>query len=76
MPKDKKKESQDSVPPGRPRLCKLVAGPNGYGFNLHGEKGRHGQFIRAVDDGRFENLWLSKLGLCSVRISSKKAVAY
>lgn len=50
MPKDKKKESQDSGPPGHPRLCKLMAGPNGYGFNLHGEKGRHGQFIRAVDD--------------------------
>ncbi|XP_002736475.1 uncharacterized protein LOC100378916 [Saccoglossus kowalevskii] len=32
-----------------PRLCHLVRGDKGYGFNLHGEKGHHGQFIRAVD---------------------------
>ncbi|XP_068162334.1 Na(+)/H(+) exchange regulatory cofactor NHE-RF1a [Antennarius striatus] len=33
----------------RPRLCHLKKGPNGYGFNLHSDKSRPGQFIRAVD---------------------------
>lgn len=39
----------DSTGP-RPRLCVLKKGDNGYGFNLHSEKSRPGQFIRAVDD--------------------------
>ncbi|XP_026206722.1 Na(+)/H(+) exchange regulatory cofactor NHE-RF1a [Anabas testudineus] len=34
----------------RPRLCHLTKGANGYGFNLHSEKSRPGQFIRAVDE--------------------------
>ncbi|CAI9561858.1 unnamed protein product [Staurois parvus] len=34
-----------------PRLCTLKKGPNGYGFNLHSEKSRPGQFIRSVDPG-------------------------
>ncbi|XP_004463877.2 Na(+)/H(+) exchange regulatory cofactor NHE-RF1 [Dasypus novemcinctus] len=34
-----------------PRLCCLEKGPNGYGFHLHGEKGRLGQFIRLVEPG-------------------------
>ncbi|KAL0993400.1 hypothetical protein UPYG_G00107330 [Umbra pygmaea] len=34
----------------RPRLCVIQKGPDGYGFNLHSEKARPGQFIRAVDD--------------------------
>lgn len=34
----------------RPRLCLLQKGPGGYGFNLHSDKTRPGQFIRAVDD--------------------------
>ncbi|XP_034425791.1 Na(+)/H(+) exchange regulatory cofactor NHE-RF1a isoform X2 [Hippoglossus hippoglossus] len=34
----------------RPRLCLLKKGANGYGFNLHSEKTRPGQFIRAVDN--------------------------
>ncbi|KAM9425406.1 Na(+)/H(+) exchange regulatory cofactor NHE-RF1a [Pholidichthys leucotaenia] len=34
----------------RPRLCHMKKGPNGYGFNLHSEKSRPGQFIRAVDE--------------------------
>ncbi|XP_051529896.1 Na(+)/H(+) exchange regulatory cofactor NHE-RF1a [Myxocyprinus asiaticus] len=33
----------------RPRLCVLVKGDNGYGFHLHGEKGKLGQFIRHVE---------------------------
>uniref|UniRef100_A0ABM5F0K7 Na(+)/H(+) exchange regulatory cofactor NHE-RF n=1 Tax=Pogona vitticeps TaxID=103695 RepID=A0ABM5F0K7_9SAUR len=32
-----------------PRLCLLRKGPSGYGFNLHSEKSRPGQFIRSVD---------------------------
>ncbi|XP_016085005.1 Na(+)/H(+) exchange regulatory cofactor NHE-RF1-like [Sinocyclocheilus grahami] len=34
----------------RPRLCVIEKGPNGFGFNLHSEKSRSGQFIRAIDD--------------------------
>ncbi|XP_041719583.1 Na(+)/H(+) exchange regulatory cofactor NHE-RF1 [Coregonus clupeaformis] len=34
----------------RPRLCVIKKGPNGYGFNLHSEKARPGQYIRAVDE--------------------------
>lgn len=34
----------------RPRLCNLKKGPSGYGFNLHSEKSKPGQFIRAVDE--------------------------
>ncbi|KAK0140885.1 Na(+)/H(+) exchange regulatory cofactor NHE-RF1 [Merluccius polli] len=34
----------------RPRLCHMAKGANGYGFNLHSEKTKPGQFIRAVDD--------------------------
>ncbi|XP_038598005.1 Na(+)/H(+) exchange regulatory cofactor NHE-RF1 [Tachyglossus aculeatus] len=33
----------------RPRLCAMKKGPNGYGFNLHSEKNKPGQYIRAVD---------------------------
>ncbi|XP_078257343.1 Na(+)/H(+) exchange regulatory cofactor NHE-RF1 [Rhinoraja longicauda] len=33
----------------RPRLCIISKGPNGYGFHLHGEKGKTGQFIRLVE---------------------------
>ncbi|XP_034049403.1 Na(+)/H(+) exchange regulatory cofactor NHE-RF1-like [Thalassophryne amazonica] len=33
----------------RPRLCVLEKGPGGYGFHLHGEKGKSGQFIRLVE---------------------------
>lgn len=33
----------------RPRLCIMKKGPNGYGFNLHSDKSKPGQFIRAVD---------------------------
>ncbi|XP_062304912.1 Na(+)/H(+) exchange regulatory cofactor NHE-RF2-like [Osmerus eperlanus] len=32
-----------------PRLCHLVKGVLGYGFNLHSDKTRHGQFIRSID---------------------------
>ncbi|XP_041672524.1 Na(+)/H(+) exchange regulatory cofactor NHE-RF1a [Cheilinus undulatus] len=34
----------------RPRLCLMKKGPTGYGFNLHSEKSKPGQFIRAVDE--------------------------
>lgn len=36
-----------------PRVChvKKVAGFDGYGFNLHAEKGKPGQYIGKVDDG-------------------------
>ncbi|KAM3624234.1 uncharacterized protein V6R79_020893 [Siganus canaliculatus] len=34
-----------------PRLCHLVKGENGYGFNLHSDKARQGQFVRLVDPG-------------------------
>lgn len=35
----------------KPRLCLMVKGENGYGFHLHGEKGKSGQFIRKVELG-------------------------
>lgn len=35
----------------RPRLCQMKKGPTGYGFNLHSEKNKPGQYIRAVDPG-------------------------
>lgn len=34
-----------------PRLCCLEKGPNGYGFHLHGEKSKLGQYIRLVEPG-------------------------
>lgn len=33
----------------RPRLCTMKRGANGYGFNLHSDKSKPGQFIRSVD---------------------------
>ncbi|KAK2833576.1 hypothetical protein Q5P01_017465 [Channa striata] len=33
----------------KPRLCVMTKGDNGYGFHLHGEKGKSGQFIRKVE---------------------------
>uniref|UniRef100_A0A8D0L7E0 NHERF family PDZ scaffold protein 1 n=1 Tax=Sphenodon punctatus TaxID=8508 RepID=A0A8D0L7E0_SPHPU len=38
-----------STPEQLPRLCSLEKGPSGYGFHLHGEKGKVGQFIRLVE---------------------------
>ncbi|XP_035036627.1 Na(+)/H(+) exchange regulatory cofactor NHE-RF2 isoform X2 [Hippoglossus stenolepis] len=35
----------------KPRLCVMAKGDNGYGFHLHGEKGKSGQFIRKVEAG-------------------------
>ncbi|XP_054636301.1 Na(+)/H(+) exchange regulatory cofactor NHE-RF2 [Dunckerocampus dactyliophorus] len=32
-----------------PRLCHLVKGEQGYGFNLHNNKAKCGQFVRSVD---------------------------
>lgn len=34
-----------------PRLCHMVKGEHGYGFNLHSDKTRRGQFVRSVDPG-------------------------
>uniref|UniRef100_A0A8C8DM68 PDZ domain-containing protein n=1 Tax=Oryzias sinensis TaxID=183150 RepID=A0A8C8DM68_9TELE len=33
----------------RPRLCLMEKGVAGYGFHLHGDKGKSGQFIRLVE---------------------------
>ncbi|KAJ8363643.1 hypothetical protein SKAU_G00124740 [Synaphobranchus kaupii] len=41
------KESKDEL---RPRLCNIKKGEGGYGFNLHSEKTKPGQYIRAVDE--------------------------
>ncbi|XP_072224503.1 Na(+)/H(+) exchange regulatory cofactor NHE-RF2 [Leuresthes tenuis] len=35
----------------KPRLCIMTKGEDGYGFHLHGEKGKSGQFIRKVESG-------------------------
>ncbi|XP_063171029.1 Na(+)/H(+) exchange regulatory cofactor NHE-RF2 [Candoia aspera] len=45
----KKDVNGQAKEPLGPRLCHLKKGPNGYGFNLHSEKSRPGQFIRSVD---------------------------
>ncbi|XP_067390333.1 Na(+)/H(+) exchange regulatory cofactor NHE-RF2 [Emydura macquarii macquarii] len=45
----RKKDLNGQTKELRPRLCHLKKGPNGYGFNLHSEKSRPGQFIRSVD---------------------------
>uniref|UniRef100_A0A8B9J560 PDZ domain-containing protein n=1 Tax=Astyanax mexicanus TaxID=7994 RepID=A0A8B9J560_ASTMX len=42
------------APPGmaselKPRLCCMAKGEQGYGFHLHGEKGKSGQYIRKVE---------------------------
>ncbi|KAM9856809.1 Na(+)/H(+) exchange regulatory cofactor NHE-RF2 [Aulostomus maculatus] len=34
-----------------PRLCHLMKGEHGYGFNLHSNKKKGGQFVRSVDQG-------------------------
>lgn len=34
-----------------PRLCHLVKGDHGYGFNLHSNRTKDGQFVRSVDPG-------------------------
>ncbi|XP_028393559.1 Na(+)/H(+) exchange regulatory cofactor NHE-RF1-like [Dendronephthya gigantea] len=41
----------DPGPPSLPRKVTIQRGSEGYGFNLHGEKGIHGQFISAIDVG-------------------------
>ncbi|KAK5856498.1 hypothetical protein PBY51_008087 [Eleginops maclovinus] len=43
-------EKEVLSPELRPRLCVIQRGANGYGFNLHSERGRPGQYIRAVDE--------------------------
>ncbi|KAL4601688.1 Na(+)/H(+) exchange regulatory cofactor NHE-RF1-like [Arapaima gigas] len=42
--------TQESKRELRPRLCNIKKGASGYGFNLHSEKSKPGQYIRAVDD--------------------------
>ncbi|XP_071403625.1 Na(+)/H(+) exchange regulatory cofactor NHE-RF1-like [Centroberyx affinis] len=41
---------QDGKAELRPRLCHVKKGSSGYGFNLHSEKSKPGQYIRAVDE--------------------------
>uniref|UniRef100_A0A3P9IXF5 Na(+)/H(+) exchange regulatory cofactor NHE-RF n=1 Tax=Oryzias latipes TaxID=8090 RepID=A0A3P9IXF5_ORYLA len=35
----------------KPRLCVMAKSQGGYGFHLHGEKGKSGQYIRKVEPG-------------------------
>ncbi|XP_029298623.1 Na(+)/H(+) exchange regulatory cofactor NHE-RF2 [Cottoperca gobio] len=42
---------EQSSPELFPRLCHLVKGEHGYGFNLHSDKTKGGQFVRSVDPG-------------------------
>nr|XP_057906053.1 Na(+)/H(+) exchange regulatory cofactor NHE-RF1 [Doryrhamphus excisus] len=41
---------KEAIPERRPRLCVIQREANGYGFNLHSERARPGQYIRAVDE--------------------------
>ncbi|XP_010766492.1 Na(+)/H(+) exchange regulatory cofactor NHE-RF1 [Notothenia coriiceps] len=43
-------EKEVMSPELRPRLCVIQRGASGYGFNLHSERARPGQYIRAVDE--------------------------
>ncbi|RXM33738.1 Na(+)/H(+) exchange regulatory cofactor NHE-RF2 [Acipenser ruthenus] len=47
----RKKESRSQMKELHPRLCVLIRGESGYGFNLHSEKSKPGQYIRSVDTG-------------------------
>lgn len=51
-PPNAEMSTNGSVPP-EPRLCHVRKTPNfdGYGFNLHAEKGKPGQYIGKVDEG-------------------------
>ncbi|CAK6964881.1 Na(+)/H(+) exchange regulatory cofactor NHE-RF2 [Scomber scombrus] len=46
-------QSQPHVDPSElvPRLCHLVRTDMGYGFNLHSDRSRPGQYIRSLDPG-------------------------
>ncbi|MED6245379.1 hypothetical protein ATANTOWER_002380, partial [Ataeniobius toweri] len=50
-------QPQDQSPPQvdpsklTPRLCHLSRSAGGYGFNLHSERSRPGQYIRSLDPG-------------------------
>ncbi|MGH0148209.1 UNVERIFIED_CONTAM: hypothetical protein FKN15_021577 [Acipenser sinensis] len=44
-------ESRSQMKELHPRLCVLIRGESGYGFNLHSEKSKPGQYIRSVDTG-------------------------
>uniref|UniRef100_W5M5J4 SLC9A3 regulator 2 n=1 Tax=Lepisosteus oculatus TaxID=7918 RepID=W5M5J4_LEPOC len=46
-----KQESQSPMKEHHPRMCHLKRSEAGYGFNLHSEKSKPGQFIRSVDPG-------------------------
>ncbi|XP_078274235.1 NHERF family PDZ scaffold protein 2 isoform X1 [Rhinoraja longicauda] len=35
----------------KPRLCHMIKEESGYGFHLHGERGKPGQYIRKVEPG-------------------------
>ncbi|XP_048343960.1 Na(+)/H(+) exchange regulatory cofactor NHE-RF1 [Sphaerodactylus townsendi] len=52
-PEKSSEEGKDhhAAPPDelRPRLCQMKKGPSGYGFNLHSDKTKPGQYVRAVD---------------------------
>ncbi|MBN3286498.1 NHRF2 protein, partial [Polyodon spathula] len=48
---NRKKESCSQIKELHPRLCVLIRGETGYGFNLHSEKSKPGQYIRSVDTG-------------------------
>ena len=43
----------EDMPTSVPRLCHIVkwTGFNGFGFNLHAEKGKSGQYIGKIDEG-------------------------
>uniref|UniRef100_A0A667ZJP6 Na(+)/H(+) exchange regulatory cofactor NHE-RF n=1 Tax=Myripristis murdjan TaxID=586833 RepID=A0A667ZJP6_9TELE len=50
-PKDVLSQSPEATVELLPRLCHLLKGEQGYGFNLHSNKTQGGQFVRSVDPG-------------------------
>ncbi|XP_029920804.1 Na(+)/H(+) exchange regulatory cofactor NHE-RF2 [Myripristis murdjan] len=51
LPAEPSPESPEATVELLPRLCHLLKGEQGYGFNLHSNKTQGGQFVRSVDPG-------------------------
>ena len=55
----------------KPRLCKIVRSANGYGFHLHGEKGKAGHHIKKVEPDSAADLAGLKEGDKIIEVNGK-----
>lgn len=60
----------------RPRLCYLTKGERGYGFHLHGERNKGGQFIRKVDPGSSADMGGLRAGDRVVEVNGENVENY